>query len=113
VPALNGATISTLTNGLGQPVFVIYEFFDPATGNLRDVTQDTSTGPRTGALIVDNMTGTPQAVVVALPPKVPKTFTVPVDGVAFTVAQLAANRNSNGGPITTYADLAGISPSLT
>jgi hypothetical protein len=97
VPALNGATISTITNGVGQPVFVIYEFFDPATGNLRDATQDTSTGARTGALIVDNMTGVPQTVTAVLPPKAVKTFAIPTDGVA----------------ITTYADLAGISLSLT
>jgi hypothetical protein len=113
MPALNGETISTVRDGNGSAIFVVYEFYDQATGNLRDATQDTSTGAKTGALIVDNMTGVPQTVLVALPPKVTKTFTVPVDGVAFTVAQLAANRSNNGGPITTYADLAGITLSLT
>lgn len=113
MPALNGEVISTLTDGTGAPVFVVYEFFTPATGALRDATQQTSTGSRTGALIVDNMTGKPQAVTVSDAGGPVKTFNVPASGVALTVAQLAANKQSNGGPITTMADLAGISPSLT
>jgi hypothetical protein len=113
MPALNGETISTITDGTGTPVFVMYEFYDPATGNLRDAMQSTSTGLKTGALIVDNMTGVQQTVTATRPPLTVKTFTIPATGAALTVAQLAANKSNNGGPITTYADLAGLSLSLT
>lgn len=113
MPALNGEVISTLTDGTGAPVFVVYEFYTPATGALRDVTQQTSTGPRTGALIVDNMTGKTQSVTVADASTTAKTFSVPASGVALTTTQLAANKQSNGGPITTIQDLAGLTLSLT
>lgn len=113
MPALNGEVISTITDGTGQPVFVIYEFFTPGTGALRDATQTTSTGSKTGALIVDNMTGKTQGVTCTNEAGTVKTFSVPAAGIALTVAQLAANKANNGGPITTMADLAGISPALT
>jgi hypothetical protein len=94
-------------------VFVIYEFFDPATGNLRDATQATSAGARTGALIVDNMTGGSQRVIVSdAAGNEIKTFNIAANGQALTVAQLAALPPPNG-PIRKYADLAGLSPSLT
>jgi hypothetical protein len=113
VPALNGEIISTITNETGQPVFVIYEFYDPATRAMRDATQATSTGTRTGALIVDNMTGRTQSITVSNPETgTVKTFSIPSSGSALTAAQLAGIPPPNG-PINTIADLAGISPTLT
>lgn len=113
MPALNGEVISTITDGTGTPIFVIYEFFTPGTGALRDATQMTSAGSRTGALIVDNMTGRTQSVTATNDVGTVKTFSIPASGAVLTAAQLAANKANNGGPITTIQDLAGISPSLT
>jgi hypothetical protein len=113
VPALIGQVVSTITDGTGQPVFVVYENFDPAQGNtLIDKAVQTLTGTKTGALVVDNMTGRTQSVTCS-DGSVVKTFSIPAGGAVLTAAQLAANRANNGGPITTLADLAGISPTLT
>jgi hypothetical protein len=113
MPALTGAVVSTITDGTGAPVFVIYEFFDPATNLLRDATQTTSRGARTGALIVDNQTGRPQRITVLnADTGSARNINVTANGVALTVAQLAALAPPDG-PITTIQDLAGISPSLT
>lgn len=109
MPALNGEIISTLTDGIGSPVFVIYEFFDPATGNLRDATQATSVGNRTGALIVDNMTGRSQKITATSDAGTVKTFNIPVNGRTLTVAQLSALPPPDG-PISSISDLAGLSP---
>jgi hypothetical protein len=91
-------------------VFVIYEFYNPANGSLRDVTQLTSTGNKTGALIVDNSTGKTQGITVTNDSGV-KTFSIPSSGRVLTAAQLAGLAPPNG-PILTIADLAGISPAL-
>lgn len=113
MPALNGEVISTITNGAGQPVFVVYEFYTPATGAMRDATQVTSTGSKTGALIVDNMTGKTQTVLVTNPETgAVKTFSIPSAGRVLTAAQLAAVPPPNG-PVNTIQDLAGLSPALT
>jgi hypothetical protein len=109
VPALNGEVISTLTDG-GAPYFVIYEFYTPATGALRDATQATSRGNQTGALIVDNLTGRSQQVTVTNSATgAVRTFNIGPNGIALTVAQLAAQTPA----ITTIQDLAGIQPSVT
>jgi hypothetical protein len=114
VPIFNDRVITTLRDGSGADYFVIYEFFDPATKNMADHTVTTSTGSKTGALIVDNLTGRTQAIVVHdATGAVVKTFSVPVAGVAFTAAQLAANKQNNGGPVTNMSDLEGLSSSLT
>lgn len=113
MPALSGADISTITDGTGQPVFVVYRFFDPVTYDLRDASQVTSTGTKTGAVIVDNMTGKQQAIVVRdQSGAVIRSFNVPRQGVALTAAQLAALPPPNG-PVTNISDIAGIQSSLT
>jgi hypothetical protein len=112
VPSLNGEVISTITNA-GTPVFVIYEFYDATTYAMRNATQATSTGNKTGALIVDNLTGKTQSVTATNPETGSvKTFSIPASGRVLTAAQLAAVPPPNG-PVTTIQDLAGISPSLT
>lgn len=92
---------------------MIYEFYDVPTGALRDATQVTSRGNRTGALIVDNMTGRPQRVTVTNPETGSiRNLSVAANGAALTVAQLAGIAPPDG-PITTIQDLAGLSPILT
>jgi hypothetical protein len=60
---------------------VIYEFFNPADYTLRDATQATSRGTRTGALIVDNMTGKTQQVIVTNPDTgTVRTFNIAANG---------------------------------
>lgn len=113
MPALNGEVIITITDGTGSPIFVIYEFYDPITLAMRDATQATSSGTKTGALIVDNMTGKTQSITVTSDAGTVKTFSIPSSGTALTAAQLAANKQNNGGPINTIQDLAGLSPSLS
>lgn len=113
MPALNGEVISTIRNPDGTPAFIIYEFFDPTTGNLRDATQATSTGTKTGALIVDNMTGKTQRVTVTNPDTgTVKSFNIPTSGSALTAVQLAALAPPDG-PITVIQDLSGIQPSIS
>jgi hypothetical protein len=107
-----GSVVSSLYNDSGSPIFIIYEFFNPSTFAMEDRTITTSTGTKTGALIVDNMTGQTQGVTVSDAGGPIKNFSIPPAGVALTAAQLAANRQNNGGPIRTIQDLAGISPSL-
>lgn len=102
MPALNGQVILTGTN------IVIFESFDAATGALVDKTVTTSTGPKTGALVVDNMTGKTQTVTCTNEAGLVKTFSIPASGTVLTAAQLAANRQNNGGPLTDIADLTGI-----
>lgn len=113
MPALSGEVILTLTDGTGAPIFVVYEFFDPATYNLRDATQATSRGNRTGALIVDNQTGKVQRIVVTNPETgTVRNLNIAANGAALTVAQLAAIAPPDG-PIATMEDLSGLMPSLT
>jgi hypothetical protein len=105
-----GGVTSTLTDSNGNPIFVIYEFYNPTTYALRNATQATSRGTQTGALIVDNMTGRSQQVTVTnLETDTVRTFNIGPNGTALTVAQLAALTP----PITTIQDLAGIQPSVT
>jgi hypothetical protein len=105
VPALPGGVVSTLS-----PEFVIYEWFTPATGALRDAATTTSRGTQTGALIVDNATGRAQQVTTTNEATgAVRSFNIAPTGTVLTVAQLAALTP----PITRIQDLAGISPSLT
>lgn len=112
--ALPGGVISTIPDANGSPLFVIYEWYipmdQPGGGALRNFATTTSRGTQTGALIVDNMTGRPQQVIVTNPDTgVVRSFNVSPNGVTLTVAQLAALTP----PITTIADLSGIQPSVT
>jgi hypothetical protein len=112
VPALTGGVVSTIYDATG-PVFIVSQWYDPATGNLRDQATSTANGTKTGALVVDNRTGRTQRVTVTNPETgTVKTFTIPATGTALTVAQLAAIPPPDG-PVTTIHDLAGLSPSLT
>jgi hypothetical protein len=91
---------------------VIYEFFNPADYTLRDATQATSRGTRTGALIVDNMTGKTQQVTVTNPDTARSArSTSPRTGRADGGA--AGRARPTRRPITTMEDLAGLQPSLT
>jgi hypothetical protein len=113
MPALSGEVISRLRDGSGNLIFVIYEFYDPTTYAMRDATQATSSGTKTGALIVDNMTGKTQSITATNPETgTVKTFSIPSAGRVLTAAQLAAVPAPNG-PINTIQDLAGLSPSVT
>lgn len=112
MPALNGQVVLTLTDGNGAPVFVITESYTVGTLVMRDATVQTSTGPKVGALVVDNMTGRTQAVTATSDTGTVKTFSIPTTGRVLTAAQLAAIPAPNG-PVTTMADLAGIAPSIT
>lgn len=91
MPALSGEVISTLRDGTGAVVIQSVIFFTPATGALRDGTYTTSVGDRTGALIVDNLTGRSVRVVVrdAAGNEI-RAVSVPSGGVARTAAQMAA-----------------------
>ncbi|MCW2900312.1 MAG: hypothetical protein JWO67_2577 [Streptosporangiaceae bacterium] len=108
MPALNGQIIMTLTNAQGQPYIVATWFWTPATGALRDGTYVTSLGSKTGALIVDNLSGKSQKVVVRdAAGAVLRTVSVPTNGFTGTVAQLAAVPAPNG-PITNQQQLNGL-----
>lgn len=117
MPALPGGVISTLVDPAGNPVFVITEWYvpmdQPNGGALRDAATATSRGTRTGALVVDNMTGRPQRVVVTNPETGSvRNINIGTTGAVLTAAQLAALAPPDG-PITTIQDLAGIQPSIT
>lgn len=100
--ALNGEVISTLTDELGNPWFVMYQFYDPTTMAMRDATQLTSRGNRTGALIVDNLTGRPQKVNTSI-----GSFNIPANGQTVSAAQLATQGYN------TIGDMAGLSPEIS
>jgi hypothetical protein len=102
MPALAGEIVTTLTDELGNPWFVIYQFYNQTTGVMRDATQLTSRGNRTGALIVDNMTGHPQKVNVIGT----GTFNITANGQTFSAAQLAS------AGYNTIGDMAGLSPEI-
>jgi hypothetical protein len=109
--------VSTVPDENGTPVFVISEWYQPVpqgdgTNLLRDAVTATSRGNRTGALVVDNMTGRAQRVTVTSDAGTVKTFTVGPVGTVLTVAQLAAIPAPDG-PFTTIQDLAGLSPLIT
>jgi expansin (peptidoglycan-binding protein) len=108
MPALIGEIVSTLRDGNGNALFVVYEWYNPTTFALRDVATVTSRGTQTGALVVDNMTGRAQQITVTNTAGT-RTFNISPNGAALTVAQLAAQTP----PITTIQDLGGLSPSLT
>lgn len=107
MPALNGEVITTVTNAAGAPIFVIYQFFNPADGTLRNATQATSDGSKTGALVVDNMTAKSQTLTVDSAGG-QRRISIPANGAALTVAQLAAIPPPDG-PFATISDLAGLS----
>lgn len=112
--ALPGGVITTLTDGAGVPIFVIYEWYvpynQPNGGQLRDAATTTSRGTVTGALVVDNMTGRSQQLIVTNPGTgAVRTFNIGASGAALTVAQLAGQNP----PVTTAADLSGLQPSIT
>lgn len=108
MPALTGQVIMTITNDTGQPYMVATWFWTPATGVLRDGTFTTSRGQVTGALIVDNISGRTQRVMVAgTDGAVLRQFSVPVSGRSLTAAQLAAVPAPDG-PITTVQQLNGL-----
>lgn len=110
MPALAGGIVSTLYDGTGTAVFVVSQWYTPATGALRDAATVTSRGTQTGALVVDNMTGRSQQITVTNPATgAVRTFNIAPTGAVLTVAQLAAQTP----PITTIQDLAGLSPSIT
>jgi expansin (peptidoglycan-binding protein) len=106
--ALDGGIVSTLYDGTGAPLFVVSQWYTPATGALRDAATTTSRGTQTGALVVDNLTGRSQQITVTNAAGV-RTFNISPTGAALTVAQLAAQTP----PVTTIADLSGLSPSIT
>lgn len=97
-----GGVIMTLTDELGNPMFVTYEFFNPTTLALEDRAQTTSRGSRTGAVVIDNQTGKPQKLRVGA-----NTINVSVNGSAYLAADLATQGYH------TIQDLAGITPELT
>lgn len=111
MPPGSGQVVSTITDGTGAPIFVIYEFFNPATLAMQDRTVTTSVGSRTGALIVDNMTGRPQQITATSDAGNVKTFNIPSGGRTLTAAQLAAVPAPDG-PVLTIQDLAGLSPTI-
>lgn len=100
MPALLGTVIMTLTDDLGNPLFVVYEFYNPTTLALEDRTQSTSRGNRTGAVIIDNMTGRAQKLSVAGV----GTLNVATNGDTYSAAQLASQGYN------TISDLAGLTP---
>jgi hypothetical protein len=102
-----GSMIGTVNDANGDPLFVTYQFWDPTTFALRDQAQATSTGTKTGALIVDNLTGKPQTITVQGKTGVQKTINVPASGAALTAAQLA-NIPPPNGPFNTIQDMAGL-----
>lgn len=103
----------TLRDGNGATVIQSTTNFTAATGALRDAVVATSAGNRTGALVVDNVTGATQRVLVRDPSGAEvKSFSIPSSGRALTVAQLAAVPPPDG-PITTLADLAGLTFDIT
>jgi hypothetical protein len=114
VPALPGGVVSTITDADGDPLFVISQWYRPVpegdgTNLLRDAVTATSRGNRTGALVVDNVTGRAQRITVTSDGGPVKTLTVGPVGTVLTVAQLAAIPPPDG-PFRTIQDLAGLSP---
>lgn len=107
MPALNGGIITTVTDESGTAIFVIYQFFNPSDGSLRNATQATSDGTKTGALIVDNMTTRSQTITVDGAGG-QRRINVPAKGTALTVAQLASIPPPDG-PFATIGDLSGLS----
>jgi hypothetical protein len=116
VPALSGQVMSTIRDGTGTPIITVTWFFDPATGNLRDSTASWTSPsgkvyPAGLCLIADNGTGRVVSVTVNNP-TASRTFSIPVNDRKQTAAQLAAIPAPNG-PVTTSADLAGLSFDLS
>jgi hypothetical protein len=108
MPALSGQVIVTLTGADGQPVIVATWFYDPATGILRNGTFTTSTGDKTGALIVDNRSGSQQTVTITNDTGT-RNVNVSANGFVATATQLA-NLNP---PLTTSAQLNGFTFTLS
>lgn len=113
MPALSGQVVMTLRDGTGATVIQMTINYTAATGVLRDAVVPTSAGNRTGALVVDNVTGRTVRVLVRDSVGVEsKSFSIPSSGRALTTAQLAAVPAPDG-PITTVADLSGMTFDLT
>ena len=108
MPALEGQVVMTLRDGTGAVIIQYTASWVPETGFLRNATVSTSNGDRTGALVVDNLTGSPKRVVIRDDEGVEiRSVTVPANGAARTVAQL-----TNVG-INTISDLNGLTFDLT
>lgn len=116
--ALSGQVITTLRDGDGVPIITVTWFFDPLTGELRDSTSAWTSPsgkvyPAGSALIADNGTGRVVAVTVVNPEtSKQRTFSIPITDRKLTAAQLLAIPSPNG-PVTTSADLAGLSFDLS
>lgn len=118
MPALSGQVISTLRDGSGNAVITATWFFNPATGALiNSASSWTSPSGKVYAagscLIVDNGTGKTVSVTVANPDTgTARTFSIPASDRVLTAAQLAAVPAPNG-PVTTAADLNGLTFDLS
>jgi hypothetical protein len=106
VPALNGQTVMTIRNAAGATVIEVTMSYNLADGTLRNATVITSTGSKSGALVADNLTGRAVRVFVTDPVTgvESRTFPVPANGAALTLAQLAALPV----PMTTVSQLGGL-----
>jgi hypothetical protein len=108
MPALSGQVVSTIRNGNSVPLIIVTMSYDPATNLMRDAVVATSTGDKTGALVVDNMTGRSVKVLVRDPDgTINRTFNIPPAGSTVTKAQLA----SQG--VTTQQQLNGLTLDLS
>lgn len=92
MPALSGQIeIVPIADDNGQATLRIWLFYTPADSTLRDDTVSTSTGNRTGALVVDNATGVFQRLAICdVDGEAHRTFAVLRTGLVLTVAQCAA-----------------------
>lgn len=108
MPALVGQVVMTLRDATGAIVIQYTASWVDGTGEMRDAVVPTSTGNRTGALVVDNLTGLAKRVVVrdAAGAEI-RSVTVPANGAARTAAQLASAGIDN------IADLNGLTFDLT
>lgn len=108
MPALVGQIVITLRNDVGDPIFVITESYVDGTGAMRNATVATSTGDRTAALVVDNLTGSAQrlAVLDSTGAEI-RSINIAPSGAQLTVAQLSAIG------ITNITQLNGLTPVLT
>jgi hypothetical protein len=110
MPALDGQSISTITDGDGKTVIAVVIFWNPADGTLRNANYTTvQDGVKNGAVIADNVTNNPISIVLKNDVNGnARKISIPAHGRALTVAQLAAI-NPPVGPITTHADVQGFS----
>lgn len=107
MPALIGQTQMTLRDGNGNTVIQATISFVPETSLLRDAVVSTSTSNKTGALVVDNLTGRTVRVLVRTNGTESFSVSIPPNGLVRTVSQLS----SIG--ITTIQDFNGLTFDLT